>query len=353
MARFLKSRVKAKGASPGSLIFIGNKKMDSTKIRLIKYSDNTISEHEFITIEKAFKAIDKREINWLNIDGIHNTDIIQKIGKHFNITPLALENVLNTGQRAKFFEDKESVTIITKAIYYDAKSNVITVEQISFVLLENVVISFQEKSGDHFEPVRARIRNGMGRIRKSTADYLMYALIDCLVDNYLISLEQLGEQIEAFEIKLSEPNKEISTQLFDYKTEVSFFRKTIKPLKEVLIRIIRSKTDLIKEQNIIFYQELYDIEDHSIEAVENYFSMTNDLINLYNINISNKVNEVMKVLTIFASIFIPLTFIAGIYGTNFDNVPELHYENAYFVMWGVMLLVAGVMLYYFKKHHWF
>lgn len=353
MARFLKSRVKAKGASPGSLIFMGRKKMESTKIRLFKYSENKTSENEFNSIEKALKAIDNSQINWLNIDGIHNTDIVQKIGKHFNISPLALENILNTGQRAKLFEDKESVTLITKAIYYNTDENIISVEQISFVLLENTVISFQEETGDHFEPVRLRIRTGFGRIRKSTADYLMYTLIDCLVDNYLINLEQLGEKIEAFEAKLSEPNKEISIQLFKYKTEVSYFRKTIKPLKEVLIRLIRSKTELVKADNLVYYQELYDIEDQSIEAAENYFSMTNDLINLYNINISNKVNEVMKVLTIFASIFIPLTFIAGIYGTNFDYVPELHYKHSYFVMWGAMISVAGIMLYYFKKHKWF
>lgn len=353
MARFLKSRIKAKGAAPGSLIFIGKQKMESVKIRLFKYAENDLSEKEFDTIEGAFSAIDEKQINWLNIDGIHNTEVIQKIGKHFNISALALENILNTGQRAKFFEDIESVTLLTKAVYYSQDENKISVEQISFVLLHNVVISFQEKNGDHFEPVRARIRNAIGRIRKSSADYLMYALIDSLVDNYLIILEQMGERIEALEAKLVEPNKELSNLLFQYKTEISYFRKTIKPLKEVLTRLLRSKSDLIREENIVFYQELFDIEEQSIEAVENYFSMTNDLINLYNTNISNKANEVMKVLTIFASIFIPLTFIAGIYGTNFEYLPELHFKHAYFVMWGAMISVAGVMLYYFKKNNWF
>jgi magnesium transporter len=216
-----------------------------------------------------------------------------------------------------------------------------------------MVISFQEKTGDHFELVRERIRNAIGRIQKSTADYLLYALIDSLVDNYLINLEQMGENIEAMEPKLTNPDKELSNQLFQYKTEVSYFRKTIKPLKELLTRLLRSKTELIRDDNIVFYQELYDLEEQSIDAVENYFSMTNDLINLYNTNLSNKVNEVMKVLTIFASIFIPLTFIAGIYGTNFEYLPELQFRNGYFIMWGAMLLVAGIILYYFKKHKWF
>jgi magnesium transporter len=289
----------------------------------------------------------------VNIDGLHETDLIQKVGKQFNISPLALENILNTGQRSKFFEDKHAITLLTKAIYYNPDNNTIFVEQISFVLLEGVVISFQERTGDHFEPVRERIRNNIGRIRKSKSDYLAYVLIDSLVDNYLINLEQMGEKIEGLEQKLSDPDKEISNLLFQCKTEVSYFRKTIKPLKEILTRLLRSKGDILSEDNIIFYQELYDLTEQAIDAVDDYFGMTNDLINLYNTNLSNKVNDVMKVLTIFASIFIPLTFIAGIYGTNFEYLPELQFRNGYFVMWGVMISVAGIMLFYFKKHKWF
>ena len=352
MARFLKSRAKAKGASPGSLIFMGNQKMESTKIRLFKYSENETSEKEFNSIDKALKAFDDQQINWLNIDGIHNTEVIGKIGKQLNISPLALENVLNTGQRAKFFEDKESITVITKAAHYNADDNKINVEQVSFILFQNVVISFQEKTNDHFESVRLRIRNGFGRIRKSSADYLMYALIDSLVDNYLINLERIGEKIEALEPKLSNPSKEISSELFQFKTEISFFRKTIKPLKEVLTRLLRSKNELIRDENIVFYQELFDMEEQSIDAVENYYGMTNDLINLYNTNISNKANEVMKVLTVFASIFIPLTFIAGVYGMNFNYMPELTSRYGYFIVWGVMLVVVTLLLFFFRRKKW-
>ena len=354
MARFLKSRVKAKGAAPGSLIFMGNQKMNATKIRLFSYNETETSEKEFDTIEEAFEAIDNQKISWLNLDGIHDTNIIEKVGAHFNISPLALENVLNTGQRARFFEDMESITLLAKAIYYHPEDNKISVEQISFVLFNKTVISFQEKNGDHFEPVRQRIRSNVGRIRKSSADYLVYALIDSLVDNYLINLEQLGEQIESLEQKISDgSDKGISNVLFRYKTEVSYFRKTIRPLKEVLTRLLRSKNDVISKENTVFYQELYDLVEQAIEAADSYFNMTTDLVNLYNTILSNKVNEVMKVLTIFASIFIPLTFIAGIYGTNFEYLPELHFKNAYFFMWGAMITVAGVMLYFFKKNKWF
>lgn len=352
MARFLKSRAKAKGASPGSLIFMGKQKMESTKIRLFKYSENETSENDYNSIDKALKAFDDRHINWLNVDGIHNTEVIRKIGKQLNISPLALDNVLNTGQRAKFFEDKESITVITKALHYNADENKINVEQLSFIIFQNIVISFQEKTGDHFESVRIRIRNGFGRIRKSSADYLMYALIDSLVDNYLINLEQIGEKIEALEPKLSNPGKEISSELFQFKTEISFFRKTIKPLKEVLTRMLRSKNELIRDENIVFYQELFDMEEQSIDAVENYYGMTNDLINLYNTNISNKANEVMKVLTVFASIFIPLTFIAGVYGMNFNYMPELQSKYGYFIVWGVMVTVVILLLIFFRRKKW-
>jgi magnesium transporter len=353
MARFLKSRKKAKGAAPGSLIFMGDQKMNTSKIRLFSYNESHTAEKEFNTIEDAIKAVDKKQINWLNIDGIHNTEILQKLGKHFNISMLALENILNTGQRAKFFEDKDSITVLTKSVYYHADENQISEEQISFVLLKNTVISFQEKSGDHFEQLRNRIRNNMGRIRTSTADYLLYALIDTLVDDYLINLELLGDQIEAVEEKLSDPQKETSNLLFHYKTEISFFRKSIRPLREVLTRLLRSEAEVLNPENLVYFHELTDLVDQAISAVDNYFGMTNDLINLFNTNLSNKANEVMKVLTIFASIFIPLTFIAGIYGTNFDNVPELHFKYAYFAMWLAMLGVAGIMLFYFRKNKWF
>ena len=353
MARFLKSIRKAKGAAPGSLIFMGSQKMDESKIRLFSFNEETLFENECKTVEDAFNRIDPQCVNWLNIDGIHDTSIIQKIGKHFNIPSLALENVVNTGQRSKYFEDSDSITLVTKAVYYDSEKQKISVEQISFVLCANTLISFQEKVGDHFEPVRERLRTKIGRIRKSTTDYLLYTLIDSLVDNYLINIEQIGNLVEQIEPKLANPGKEVSAELFHFKTEITYFRKTIRPLKEVMTRLLRSDSELIKQEFIVYFQELNDLIDHAYEAADTYFNMIGDYLNIFNTNVSNRVNDVMKVLTIFASIFIPLTFIAGIYGTNFHYVPELNYKYGYFVMWGVMLLVALGMLYYFKRNKWF
>jgi magnesium transporter len=353
MARFLKSRIKTKGTAPGSLIFIGNKKMDTPRFRLFRYNQESTFETEFKTIGEAIGEIKTDQVNWLNIDGLHDVSTIEKLGKHFEISPLALEDILDTGQRSRLFEDKNSLTILAKAGFFDNIKNKISVDQISFILCKHVVITFQERTGDHFEPVRERIRKNIGWIRNLSEDYLLYTLIDSLVDNYLITIEQIGDKVEQLENKLSVPDKETSAELFHLKTEVTFFRKSIRPLKEVMTRLLRSNSDLIHKESVVYYQELNDLVDYSNEAIDTYFNMIADQINLYNTNLNSRVNDVMKVLTVFATIFIPLTFIVGIYGTNFDYLPELHFRYSYFIMWGIMVLIALVMLYYFRKNRWF
>lgn len=353
MARFLKSRKKAKGAAPGSYIFIGDQKMESTRIRLFQYNSDRFEEKEFKDINEALSKIDDNYINWLNIDGLHEISILQTIGDQFEISAIAFENILNTDQRSKFFEDRNSVTVISKAIDFQGESNQIDVEQISFTVFRNLLISFQERVGDHFEPVRERIRNNTGVIRKSTTDYLLFALLDSLVDNYLIGLEGIGEQIEQIEKQIPKLEDEVSIQLFQYKKEILLFRKTILPLKEVVSRILRSDEGIFHHTNMIYYKELDSLIDLCNESIGTYLNMVNDHINQFNTLQSNKENKVMKVLTVFASIFIPLTFIAGIYGTNFDYLPELHYRYSYFAMWGAMIIIAGGMLYYFRRNKWF
>jgi len=352
MARFLKNRTQTKGAAPGSLIFVGRKKMKASAIRLFSYNTDGYDEKKYKNIEEALSAIQSDRMNWLNIDGLHDISIFHKLGKHFNISSLALENVLNTGQRAKFFENKSSLTVLTKAVNYDREESEIGVEQISFILLEKVLISIQERPGDHFESVRDRIRQHVGRVRKSPIDYLLFSLMDCLADNYLINIEELGGKIEALEPLLDNPNKELSNKLFHYKNEIHFFRKTVRPLKETISRLLRSDTEFIHTESRIFFHELIDSTEQAIEAIDSYMTMISDQLNIFNTNLTNRVNDVMKVLTIFASIFIPLTFIAGIYGTNFEYLPELGYRYGYFAMWGVMLLVAAIMLMYFKRKKW-
>ena len=353
MARFLKSRKKAKGAAPGSYIFIGEQKMEATRIRLIKFNTDHFKEEEFKDINKALKEVDDDFVNWLNIDGLHDITVLQTIGEQFDISAIVFENILNTGQRSKFFEYRNSVTVISKAVDFQADPNQINVEQISFVVFKHLLISFQERVGDHFEPVRERIRNNTGTIRKSSTDYLLFTLMDSLVDNYLIGLEGIGEQIEQIEKQIPGLKDEVSIQLFQYKREILLFRKTILPLKEVVSRILRLDEGIFHPMNMIYYKELDSLIDLCNESIGTYLNMINDHINQFNTLQSNKENKVMKVLTIFASVFIPLTFIAGIYGTNFDYLPELHFRYSYFIMWGVMILIAGSMFYYFRKSKWF
>lgn len=353
MARFLKSLKKAKGAAPGSYIFIGNQKMESPRIRLFQYNHDDSIEAEYSSIEEAIENIHLENTNWLNIDGLHDVSMLKILSEKFGISALAFENILNTGQRTKFIEDEESITVITKSVEYNSENNQIYIEQISFIVIKNVLISFQERIGDHFDPVRERIRNNLGVIRNSSADYLLFALMDCLVDNYLIGIESIGENIENIEEKIPGLDEEISNQLFEFKLEISLFRKTIRPLKEVITRILRLNSGIIYSKNLTYYRELDNLIDLANESLEAYFNMVNDHINQFNTLLSHKDNKVMKVLTIFASIFIPLTFIAGIYGTNFDYLPELHFKFAYYVMLGVMVSIAIIMLAYFRKNKWF
>lgn len=353
MARFLKSRLKVKGAAPGSLIFIGNQKMENPHLRLIKYHADLLEESKHDDTNSLIQSLDKHSINWINLDGLHNTDPIQAIGKHWSISPLILESILNTGQRPRLLSDDLNTAIIARAVYYNQAEKRVSSEQITFVMHNNTLISFQEQTGDHFEMIRERLRKNSGKIRRSSAGYLLYTLLDSLVDNYLIVMEQLGNEIEACNPMLDKPDNSINNLLFHLKTELSMIRRIVKPLKEVSTRIIRNN-DIIAEKEIdIYYQELYDLIVQADETAEFYTALINDQLNTYNTNVNNRANEVMKVLTIFASIFIPLTFIAGIYGTNFDYLPELHYRYSYFVMWGIMIALTLVMLRYFKKREWF
>ncbi|MCL4113161.1 UNVERIFIED_CONTAM: hypothetical protein GTU68_065797 [Idotea baltica] len=327
--------------------------MEEPRIQVFKYDEERSFEQQYDDLEEALEKVKPGKINWINIDGLHNTELIARIGSRFNISPLILANVVNTGHRPKCYEDEGLVAIITKAIYFDLETGEISVEQISFILIEDVLISLQERIGDHFEPVRNRIRNKTGKLRHSKADYLLYALMDSLVDNYLIAIEEIGRRIEDLEPLLASPEKKIIDQLFHHKTEITFFRKTLRPIREIMPRLIRAEVTCISPDSHRYFQELNDLMEQAIDATETYFIVSTDQINLYNTNVSNRANDVMKVLTIFASIFIPLTFIAGIYGTNFDYIPELTYRYGYFMMWAVMVLVAVTMLYLFKKNKWF
>ncbi len=353
MARFLKNRKKSHGEAPGSLIFIGNQKMEKSRIRVIQYNKENLVEKEPDKIENAGTYVRKGYLTWINIDGLHDVDLMEKLGNMFQLSSLALEDMLNTDQRPKFFEDEHNVIIILKALTFDKDSSILHSEQISFILGDNYLITLQERVGDYFEPVRERLRNNMGRIRTSEPDYLCYSLFDTLVDSYIMNIEAVGDIIEEQDVTiLKGAKRNIIEEIYKHKTEISYIRKSIRPVKEIMTHFIKSDSKFIHKKTHVYLNDLDDLVTQALEAIEIYYTMVSDQLTVYHTNLSNRVNDVMKVLTIFAAIFIPLTFIAGVYGTNFDHLPELHYKYSYFIMLGVMVCMAGVMLLYFKRKKW-
>jgi len=353
MPRFIKKRSKKVGLPPGTLVHIGEKKTEKVRISLIDYDEANFEEKEIKTVEECFPFKDKTTITWINIDGVHDIKIIEKIGKHFDLHPLILEDIVNTGQRPKIEDFEDYIFIVLKMLYYNEKKDEIQTEQVSLILGSNFVISFQEREGDVFNPIRERIRSGKGRIRKMGADYLTYALIDTIVDSYFIILEKLEEKIESMEEELvTNPTPETLQAIHHLKREMIFLRKSVWPLREVVSLLERGESVLINESTDIYLRDVYDHTIQVIDTIETSRDILSGMLDIYLSSISNRMNQVMKVLTIIATIFIPLTFIAGIYGMNFKYMPELEWFWAYPLILGTMIVIGILMLVYFRRKKW-
>jgi len=351
---FMKRAKQQVGLSPGTLVHVGEKKIEKVRIRIIDYDEAHLEEKEPKMVEESFPFKDKPTITWINIDGLHDIEIIEKIGKHFDLHPLVLEDIVNTEQRPKIEDFGDHIFVVLKMLYYDDKEkNQLEAEQVSLIFGSNFVISFQERLGKIFEPLRERIRKGKGRVRKLGTDYLAYALIDSIVDNYFVILEQFGERLEDTEQELAtNPTAETLQTIRVFKKEMIFLRKSIWPLREVVNLLERGESSLIQESTGIYLRDVYDHTIQIIDSVESYRDMLSGMLDVYLSSISNKMNEVMKVLTIFAAIFIPLTFVAGIYGTNFTFIPEFEWQWSYFAFLLVLFLIAITMLVYFRRKKW-
>jgi len=280
-------------------------------------------------------------------------DIIEKIGTHFGIHPLVLEDIVNTGQRPKMEDFEDYIFLVVKMLTCDQSQSDMNTEQVSLLLGPNFVISFQERQGDVFDSIRDRIRNSKGRIRKEGADYLAYVLLDAVVDGYFIVLESLGERIETLEDQVIEnPTTETLQVINGLKREMIVLRRSVWPLREVIGALERGGSALIHKATGTYLRDVYDHTIQVADTIDSYRDMIIGTRDTYLSSLSNRMNEVMKVLTIIATIFIPMTFIAGIYGMNFQFMPELGWRWSYFVVWGVMIAVAGVMIAYFKRKDW-
>ena len=341
------------GLPPGTLVHVGEKKTEKVKITIIDYDVKNYQEKEVERIEECFLFKDKPTVTWINIDGLQEINIVEKIGAHFGIHPLILEDILHTGQRPKGEDLGDYLFIVLKMIYHDENEDEIIGEQVSLILGQNYVISFQEREGDIFNPIRERIRNSKGRIRKGGADYLAYALVDAVVDHYFVILEKLGERIESLEEELvTNPTPETLQIIHKLKRNLIFLRKSVWPLREVINALERGESPLITNSTGIYLRDVYDHTIQVIDTIETFRDMVSGMLDIYLSSVSNRMNEVMKVLTIMATIFIPLTFIAGIYGMNFKFMPELEWHWGYPTALIVMLGVVGFMVMYFRRKRW-
>jgi magnesium transporter len=352
--KFTWKRAKKTGLPPGTPVFIGDKKIETAKVSILDYDETQVQERELKTIGECVPFKETPTVTWINVDGVHDVGFIQELGEIFGLHPLIIEDIVNTQQRPKMEESGNYVYVVLKMLYLDNEKKETQVEQVSVVFGKNFVISFQEREGDIFESIRERIRNGKGRVRKMGADYLAYALIDAVVDHYFIILENDGEKIEVLEDKVvSNPESATLQEIHRLKREMIFLRRSVWPLRELVNSMERIESPLIQKTTRIYLRDVYDHTIQVIDTLETYRDMLSGMHDTYLSSISNRMNEVMKVLTIIATIFIPLTFIAGIYGMNFEFMPELKWRWAYFGVWGVILVIALVMVAYFKRKKWF
>lgn len=353
MARFIKSRKESAGNVPGVPVFIGKQKVEQCIIRVMDFDSQRLDEIVINNIEDCRPFVTSEAVTWISVYGLHDVEKIKQLGEIFSIHPLVLEDVLNTGQRPKFEEYDDTLFMVMKMLRFEPEEEIVQGDQLSLVLGSNFLLTFHEKPIDVFLPVRERIRKQRGRIRHCGPDYLAYAMLDTVVDNYTICIEAIGSRIEDLEeAVLEDPTQEVLGQITTYKREINYLRKSVRPAWELIVNLAKSDTEIIRETTIPFLKDLQDLISHAAETIDNYREMLSDQLGIYNTTVSNKLNEIMKVLTIFAAIFIPLTFIAGIYGTNFEYLPELKFRYSYFIFWGIMVAVAGLMIRFFKKKGW-
>jgi magnesium transporter len=348
-----KFRSKKAGLPPGTLIHIGKRMTDDIRISVIDYDQENFSEIICVKPEDSFSFKDSHTVSWINIDGLHDIPAITKIGDHFNLHPLLLEDIVNTSQRPKAeeFEDLLFLTLKMHGISKDRKS--IVSEQLSFILGDNWLLSFQEKQGDIFDDFRKRLREGTGNTRKRGADYLLYRLLDTVVDNYFFVTEYFSETIDDLEEKvLGEPDQATLQEIQRLKRELIVFKRSVLPLREAVSNLQKESLKQIKKGTTPFMRDVYEHIIHVNDSIESQRDVLSSLIDLYHSGVSNRTNQVMQVLTIIATIFIPLTFIAGIYGMNFENMPELHWKYGYITVWAVMILLIVGMIYYFRRKKW-
>jgi magnesium transporter len=350
-----KSRPSRKiGLPPGSIVYIGEQKVEKVKITLTEYDENEFETYEIKSADEIEPFTDTPRVTWVNVCGLHETDFLKEIGEKFKIHPLVLEDILNTDTRPKIEITDDYLFTVMKLFIYNTEQKIFESEQVSFILGRNFIFSFVEKSDEIFNPIRDRISSQLGKIRKRGSDYLLYALMDIVVDYYFLVLEKIEERIESLDDEvINDPEKTLAEKIYNLKNLLLMLRRSAMPMREIVNQLIKDEGDLLEESIEPYLRDLYDHVIHISETLEVQREITTGLMETYLSMMSNKMNEVMKVLTVIATIFIPLTFIVGIYGMNFKFMPELDIPWAYYAVWGVMISVVVAMVFYFRRKKWF
>jgi len=360
MHRLTKKRSAKAGLPPGTPVHIGTKKAGKTKIEIFNYDESRHTENVYDSLGACPLVKDVPGVTWINVDGVNEVALLEKLGGCFGLHPLVMEDIMNTDQRPKMEDYGEYLYIVLKMLNPNGnasgKAEDIVTEQVSIILGRNFVISFQEQErpGDVFDTIRDRIRAGKGRIRGLGADYLAYSLMDAIIDNYFILLERLGEDLETVEEELvKDPSPDTLRVIHTLKRDMIFLRRSVWPLREVIGALERGESPLVKGSTGIYLRDIYDHTIQVIDTIETFRDMLSGMLDIYLSSISNRMNEVMKVLTIIATFFIPMTFVAGVYGMNFKFMPELEWHLGYPFFWFIILAIGVIMMVYFRKKKWF
>jgi len=354
MPKQFKKRSHKTGLPPGALVHIGEKWSEQARISVMQYNEETLREKELADVRELPVPSGASLTTWIHVDGLHDTAMLEQLGEKFDLHPLVLEDILNTDHRPKMEDMGPYIFVILKCFAADVPAmSEVKAEQVSLILGSNYVLSLQEKESNLLAPIRERIRQNKGRIRKAGADYLAHAILDAVVDSYFLVLEDMGEEIDACEESLvNRPGAAVMTRIQYLKRNMTILRKAVWPLREAVAALERSESSLIAEATNIYLRDVYDHTIQVMDTIESYRDTLSGMLDVYLSSLSNRMNEIMKVLTIIATIFIPLTFLAGVYGMNFDYMPELRWRWGYFMAWGVMIAVALVMLKLFRKNRW-
>jgi magnesium transporter len=341
------------GLPPGTLVHVGEESTEKVTISFVEYDEETIIEKKPKAIDECFPIIDTPTLKWINITGVHQVEIIEKIGAHLNLHPLLLEDIMNTEQRPKIEDFGDYIFITLKMLTYDDKDEEIDLEQLSIILGKNYVITFEEKAVNALDIIISRLRKANNRAKLMQPDYLAYAMIDIVVDSYYILLDKINDLIEYLEDEmLIHPRPAILEDIYELRRNLMFMHKSVFPLREMIRSLRRLDSLLVRPSTRFYLEDVHDHVMHIMDSIDVYRDMVTSMLDTYLSSISNKLNDVMRILAIFTSIFIPLTFITGVYGMNFSFMPEKDWKFGYFFTWGVMITIAITMLMFFRRKKW-